>query len=302
MAAKTYTQYLEEILKSQQHLKDQKIKDANNEFDIQSENIKGQYLSDIANLNNTYDDYIDKSYVQKLIDKKQVEETMANMGLTDSGLNRTQQTAIQLSHSNRVANYNALKQQKIDSLAQAMRSKLSDIQIKKAENQQKIEEQFFNDAQSKAQNLFNKGSQTDDTKTKEWGNITNVLFDEEASSKEKYFLLEQYFLKYGFSDNEKHLLDKMNINYKNFGKPIEDTSSNNQIIYEITDDRRQELMDLCDKEFISKKEFVHERNLNNYRGTYKQYQLNVIQNWYMLNRINKVEQEYLIDELGLLNK
>ena len=61
-------------------------------------------------------------------------------------------------------------------------------------------------------------------------------------------------------------------------------------------------MDLCDKEFVSKKEFVHERNLNNYRGTYKQYQLNVIQNWYMLNRINKVEQEYLIDELGLLNK
>ena len=147
------------------------------------------------------------------------EETMANMGWTDSGLNRTQQTAIQVSHSNRVANYNAQKQQKIDSLAQAMRSKISDLQIKKAENQQRIEEQFFNDAQSKAQNLFDNGSQTDDAKTKDWGNIANVLFDEKASSKEKYFLLEQYFLKYGFSDNEKHLLDKMNINYKNFGKP-----------------------------------------------------------------------------------
>ena len=56
MAAKTYTQYLEEILKSQQPLKNQKIKDLDNEFNIQSENIKGQYLSDIADVNNAYDD------------------------------------------------------------------------------------------------------------------------------------------------------------------------------------------------------------------------------------------------------
>lgn len=42
----------------------------------------------------------DRNALQEMISRKQVEESMANMGLTDSGLNRTQQTAIALQRGN----------------------------------------------------------------------------------------------------------------------------------------------------------------------------------------------------------
>lgn len=42
----------------------------------------------------------DRNALQEMISRRQVEESMANMGLTDSGLNRTQQTAIALQRGN----------------------------------------------------------------------------------------------------------------------------------------------------------------------------------------------------------
>ena len=152
--AKTYTDYLQEILNAQEKEKENQKAGVDKKYESLSKEISEKYSSDIQALTEIYDDYIDKSYVQKLIDKKQVQETLANMGLTDSGIHRTEQTAVQLSHSNRVGKYTALKQQQIDSLAKEMRGKLTDAKIQAENEKTTIDNQFRKEAESKATEFY----------------------------------------------------------------------------------------------------------------------------------------------------
>ena len=58
------------------------------------------YQTQIEQLPSQYQKLYDTNAVQELVNRRQVQETMANMGLTDSGLNRTQQTAIAIQRGN----------------------------------------------------------------------------------------------------------------------------------------------------------------------------------------------------------
>ncbi len=307
MATKTYTEYLEEILKSQKQLEKDKLNAIETEYGALKKQVKGQYVNDISAVQESYDEYIDRSYVQKLIDKKQVEETMANMGLTDSGLNRTQQTAVELSHSNRTANYNALKQQKIDSLAQAMREKITDLDIKKTESQQSVKDQLYSNAETKATKLYS-DQQTQENKTKtqttkqekEWQNLVDAVFDDEMSFMQKNFLVEQYYLKFGFTENEKTLLKKANIYHNSFDSSTGTSTSNDtKINYNnISDDRKAELKQMCNK-FISIEEFAAELKLGAYKGSYDDYRRETMQKWLKNKKITEMEYQYLLQELNI---
>ncbi len=65
--------------------------------------IKENYGLEIDTKNQAYDDDLRANEVQKYINMREVAENNANLGLTDSGLNRTQSTAVQLSASNNAA-------------------------------------------------------------------------------------------------------------------------------------------------------------------------------------------------------
>lgn len=84
-------------------------------YDKQIEQINLISDANIKNLNSTYDDQQRAIEVQKLINERKVAESMANLGLTDSGLNRTQQTAVQLSAANARYQLDRQKQAAIDS-------------------------------------------------------------------------------------------------------------------------------------------------------------------------------------------
>lgn len=84
-------------------------------YDKQIEQINLNSDANIKNLNSTYDDQQRAIEVQKLINERKVAESMANLGLTDSGLNRTQQTAVQLSAANARYQLDRQKQAAIDS-------------------------------------------------------------------------------------------------------------------------------------------------------------------------------------------
>ena len=58
------------------------------------------YQTQIEQLPEAYQKQFDANAVQELVGRRKVEEAMANMGLTDSGLNRTQQTALSVQRSN----------------------------------------------------------------------------------------------------------------------------------------------------------------------------------------------------------
>lgn len=58
------------------------------------------YQTQIEQLPAAYQKQFDANAVQELVGRRKVEEAMANMGLTDSGLNRTQQTALSMQRGN----------------------------------------------------------------------------------------------------------------------------------------------------------------------------------------------------------
>lgn len=70
------------------------ISESNSTKEKQKTVVTDNYNYRIAEAEKAYDDSYRENAIQKLINERQVAESMANMGLTDSGLNRTQQTAV----------------------------------------------------------------------------------------------------------------------------------------------------------------------------------------------------------------
>ncbi len=66
----------------------------NQASDVASQPVIEGYQKDIADVPKQYASGYDANAVQQRINERNVAERMANMGLTDSGLNRTQQTAL----------------------------------------------------------------------------------------------------------------------------------------------------------------------------------------------------------------
>lgn len=67
-----------------------------------------------------YQQGYDTNALQQLVNQRQLQERMANLGLTDSGLNRTQETALAVTKGNADAKLTAQKQAAADALAQAI--------------------------------------------------------------------------------------------------------------------------------------------------------------------------------------
>lgn len=80
--------------------------------------------------------------VQEEINRRQTAEAMANMGLTDSGLNRSQQTAISLSRGNADAAVDRQTQEYVNQLQMAIDSVLTEAETKKAANQAASEKEL----------------------------------------------------------------------------------------------------------------------------------------------------------------
>jgi hypothetical protein len=105
-------------------LKDKDLKVSNELYDNQVKSINRDYDTQVFEQGKAYEDQYRENAVQKEINKRQVAESMANLGLTDSGLNRTQQTAVQLSYGNNKANIDRQRQSGIDNLNYSRRQAL----------------------------------------------------------------------------------------------------------------------------------------------------------------------------------
>lgn len=143
-------------------------------YDKQIEQINLNSDANIKNLNSTYDDQQRAIEVQKLVNERKVAESMANLGLTDSGLDRTQQTAVQLSAANARYQLDRQKQAAIDSynldrsnqIAQIEQNRLAtDIEIDNnyrqlEESNKKAHAEALAKAQEEASYVIGKNSYT----------------------------------------------------------------------------------------------------------------------------------------------
>ena len=72
-------------------------------YDKTNETYRANAENQIQTQKQEYRGLHDQNAVQELLDRRYTNEAMANAGLADSGLNRTQQTAITLARGNRDA-------------------------------------------------------------------------------------------------------------------------------------------------------------------------------------------------------
>lgn len=88
-----------------------------------------------------YNEIVDTAAIQREIDRKQVAETMANMGLTNAGLNATQQTAIQLSAGNKMAAADRQRQAAVDALTKSLQDYKFEAESAREQQKQAIDDE-----------------------------------------------------------------------------------------------------------------------------------------------------------------
>lgn len=125
-------------------------------YDTQRQQTQDTYDRQIKNTNNSYEDMYRENAVQKLINEREIAEDMADLGLTDSGLNRTQQTAVQLSYANSKNKIDVNRQKAVDTLAASLADAVSRIDANKLAAAEKIRSSYESSWNSAAQSTYAK--------------------------------------------------------------------------------------------------------------------------------------------------
>ena len=125
-------------------------------YDTQRQQTQNTYNRQIQDTNNSYEDMYRENAVQKLINERKIAEDMAGLGLTDSGLNRTQQTAVQLSYANSKNKIDVNRQKAVDTLTASLADAVSRIDANKLADAEKIRSSYESSWNSAAQSTYAK--------------------------------------------------------------------------------------------------------------------------------------------------
>lgn len=112
------------------------------------------YDAQLDKQKNAYDNSYRENAIQKLINERKVAENMANLGLTNSGLNRTQQTAVQLSYANQKAAIDRSRQSAIDDINLSRTQALDTIEQNRISGEAAIRQNYEDMINQTAQNIY----------------------------------------------------------------------------------------------------------------------------------------------------
>ena len=154
-ASKTLEQYREEERAKNKALADADVGVSNSIYDTQKQNTQNLYQGQIRDTVSSYENALRSNETQRFLNSRAIERRMAEMGLTDSGLNRTQQTAVQLSAANNQGEIQRQRQAAVDTLARTMASNISTIEAERAAKEQAIRSGYTSEADSRAASLYN---------------------------------------------------------------------------------------------------------------------------------------------------
>lgn len=105
----------------------------NSSYDTAIANQEQKTENQIAGLNQDYRSAYEANAVQAAINRRQIAESMANTGRTDSGLNRTQQTAIEIAKTNADNAYTQQMNAQAASIRQQLADYTAEIETQKAQ-------------------------------------------------------------------------------------------------------------------------------------------------------------------------
>ena len=130
------------------------IADSNTIYENQAKSTKDKYNAQIDLSNQEYDDSLRTNEVQKYINMREVAENNANLGLTDSGLNRTQSTAVQVSASNNAAKIERDRTNMVAALTGEMNRYLAEIENNRISSEASIRQGYESKAMEAAQSSY----------------------------------------------------------------------------------------------------------------------------------------------------
>ena len=110
----------------------QKIANQNAVIDSAAQSTTARYQKTIDEAPKRFAGQLDDNYIDELVARKNLENTMADMGLTDSGLNRSQQTAISVMRGNADAKTRQQQQDFVSAAQQAIDQVLAEAEREKA--------------------------------------------------------------------------------------------------------------------------------------------------------------------------
>ncbi len=125
----------EQLREQRRQSDDAAIQQYNEAADRTAAAAKKPYESQLEQLPGEYQKMLDYNALQELVGQRQVAESMANMGLTDSGLNRTQQTALAVQRGKADAQVRLAQQRKTEELQEKI------AQITESNAAQKIQQE-----------------------------------------------------------------------------------------------------------------------------------------------------------------
>lgn len=129
-------------------------KNINSVHDSQIKSLKDEYNNSIHTVKTGYESDYQRNAVQKYINEKAIAEKNANLGLTNSGLNRTQQTAAQLSYANQKSNIDSGKNNALNELTQSLNSAISNIEQNRTSALNENNMYWDNIVNNNAQNMY----------------------------------------------------------------------------------------------------------------------------------------------------
>ncbi len=155
MAVKSFEEYEKELKKSYAPQEAEAIAANEQKYATEKKLTTDTYNRQIDETSKAYEDLYDENAVNRLVNEREVAENMANLGLTDSGLNRTQQTAVQLSYANSKNKIDVTRQKAIDSLTASLADAITKLDIEQNDNAASIKSNYAALASEGAQDMYN---------------------------------------------------------------------------------------------------------------------------------------------------
>lgn len=215
-----------------------------NAIKTQAENaIKAQtdaYNQQIADVKTGYEDAFKKNETQRVLNERYLERKAAELGLTDSGMNRTQLTANELSFANQQGALTAAEQKDINTLAAAMRAKISEIETTRDTDIANLKANYDANVRAQAVDMYNNqvksygsgggnnSGYTDAERKSALANLTTFMQGNEDADT-KLGQLYQFMVDYDATELEvRNLLGQAGLSYDDyvlFAQSYQDTGS-----------------------------------------------------------------------------
>lgn len=211
MAIKSYDEWYKEVSKDTSQ-RDKDIEILKKSTDAKVGIVKNNFKTAIAEREQQYNDDIRTNEIQRLINERSVAQSMSDLGLTDSGLNRAQQTAVQLSASNNANEISLNRQKAIDSLAKEMNERITTLKTEQIVEENNIRADYESGWRKSAQELHNKEVEAQSTvdaanikadnelrtkMTSDTNDLIEILHNESLSPKAKSAYIENFYTAYG---------------------------------------------------------------------------------------------------------